>query len=279
MVLPSFLGIGAQRCGTTLLNAILGTHPEIYVPTRRKEIHFFDRHFDRGVDWYQGFFPGPEEAARFRAIGEMTPDYIYFPEAAERIIRTMPADCRFLVTLRHPARRVVSGYNHHRRAFNERRPLERFVDEQEDAVGRGFYSAQLQRFFDAYPREQFLILIFEEWREQPAQALTEIQSFLGLTHGWPDPEGVLKTNMTEPVVPYFPTPFFWARRFGQMLTRQDLDWVVNFFKRMNANRWFGAQRPSVEVSPALQDRLDALYRQEVEQVERLLGRPIPAWHG
>ncbi|MDX1539879.1 MAG: sulfotransferase [Geminicoccaceae bacterium] len=277
MVLPNFLGIGAQRCGTTLLNAILETHPEIYVPTRRKEIHFFDRHFDRGLDWYRSFFPDGEAAKAYRAIGEVTPDYIYFAEAAERIIETMPRDCRFIVTLRHPARRVFSGYTHHRRAFNEKRPFERFVDEQEDATARGFYSRQLQRFFDAYPREQFLILIFEEWLKEPAPALDQIRSFLGLTHGWANPETVLAEKTERTTVPYFPTAFYWARSFGQMLTRRDLDWLVNIVKATKVHRLFGVERAPAGMPPAMRERLDALYADEVRSVERLLGREIHAW--
>jgi len=40
--LPDFLGIGAQRSGTTWLTGNLRQHPEIWMPPR-KEIHYFDR--------------------------------------------------------------------------------------------------------------------------------------------------------------------------------------------------------------------------------------------
>lgn len=41
-MLPDFLGIGAQRSGTTWLTGNLRRHPEIWVPPK-KEIHYFDR--------------------------------------------------------------------------------------------------------------------------------------------------------------------------------------------------------------------------------------------
>lgn len=279
MVLPNFLGIGAQRCGTTLLHAVLETHPEIYVPRRRKEIHFFDRHFERGLDWYANFFPDAEDARSFRAIGEITPDYLYVPEAAKRIIQTMPRDCRFIISLRHPAKRVFSGYTHHRRAFNEKRPFERFVEEQHDATARGFYTRQMERFFDAYPRDQFLILIFEEWLEEPARALADLQSFLGLSQGWPDPEGVLAAKTERTTVPRFKTAYYWARSFGQMLTRRDLDWLVNIVKAMNPHRLFGVDRSTGSMPRDVRARLDALYEEEIRRVEQVLGREIPAWRG
>ena len=39
---PTFLGIGAQRCGTTWLDAELRKHPECWLPPI-KELHYFDR--------------------------------------------------------------------------------------------------------------------------------------------------------------------------------------------------------------------------------------------
>ena len=38
---PKFIGIGAQKAGTTWLHRNLVRHPEIYMP--RKEVHYFDR--------------------------------------------------------------------------------------------------------------------------------------------------------------------------------------------------------------------------------------------
>jgi len=42
MTLPTFLGIGVLRGGTTWLHELLASHPNIFVPTRRKEIFYFD---------------------------------------------------------------------------------------------------------------------------------------------------------------------------------------------------------------------------------------------
>ena len=38
---PDFIGIGAQKAGTTWLHRNLQAHPQIYMP--RKEVHYFDR--------------------------------------------------------------------------------------------------------------------------------------------------------------------------------------------------------------------------------------------
>src|SRR4028119_992690 len=38
---PDFIGIGAQKAGTTWLHRNLQAHPQIHMP--RKEVHYFDR--------------------------------------------------------------------------------------------------------------------------------------------------------------------------------------------------------------------------------------------
>ena len=71
MTLPAFLGIGVPRAGTTWLHTLLASHPDVYTPTLRKEINFFDRYYDRGLSWYEALFPPPENAERYQAIGEI----------------------------------------------------------------------------------------------------------------------------------------------------------------------------------------------------------------
>jgi hypothetical protein len=39
---PTFLGIGAQKAGTTWLHRMLSLHPDIGMP-EQKELHFWDR--------------------------------------------------------------------------------------------------------------------------------------------------------------------------------------------------------------------------------------------
>src|SRR2546422_921311 len=53
--LPDFVIIGAKRSGTTSLTRYLGAHPDVFM-ARPKEPHFFDLHYDRGLDWYRGLF-------------------------------------------------------------------------------------------------------------------------------------------------------------------------------------------------------------------------------
>jgi Sulfotransferase family len=54
--LPDFVIIGTQRGGTTSLYRYLTQHPDIG-SALRKEVHFFDRYYEKGMNWYLANFP------------------------------------------------------------------------------------------------------------------------------------------------------------------------------------------------------------------------------
>src|SRR5262245_45971784 len=122
--LPTFLIVGAMRSGTTSLARYLGAHPDVFVAPE-KEIHFFDRCFDRGVAWYAERFI---QAAGAGAIGEATQSYMYDPDAIARMRSVVPS-ARLLTILRHPTDRAYSHYWLNRAHGLEDRSFEAAIDE------------------------------------------------------------------------------------------------------------------------------------------------------
>ncbi len=104
-MLPTFLGIGTQRGATTWLANCLREHPDVFVP-ELKEASFFDIHYRYGWHFYEGFFGG---AQNVKAVGEITPDYLYCLKCPERIARHLP-DVKLFAILRNPIERAYSAY-------------------------------------------------------------------------------------------------------------------------------------------------------------------------
>ena len=113
-----FIGIGAERSGTTWVSNCLNDHPEICF-SKQKEIFFFnklDRHFlklenlryKRGINWYKGFF---NHCAPGAIKGEFTPTYLFCPYAPRRIKSYFP-NVKIVVCLRDPVERAFSQYLH-----------------------------------------------------------------------------------------------------------------------------------------------------------------------
>lgn len=177
---PDFVGIGAQRAGTTRWFDLVVAHPRIQSPpATRKELHYFDR-FHAGAFTaadaaaYDAYFPRPQE----RLTGEWTPVYLAAPWVPAMLAAAAP-EAKLLVTLRDPVERYLSGLQrHHRTAratdtpLNAMAPLEAFM--------RGFYHAQLTQLLAHFDRSRVLILQYERCVREPLAQLRRTFAFLGV---------------------------------------------------------------------------------------------------
>ena len=57
---------------------------------------------------------------------------------------------------------------------------ESYLSETESCIGQGLYAAQLQRYFDLFPREQVLVLCYEDIARAPGAFMQQIYQFLGV---------------------------------------------------------------------------------------------------
>jgi len=174
---PDYVGIGAQKAGTSWWNALIEAHPDVHRhKDQPKELHYFDLLWDRpwsaaDATRYARYFPRPSGSV----TGEWTPGYMIDFWAPGLIARAAP-DAKILVLLRDPIDRFRSGLTHTDDATVSSLS-------HRDAAGafqRGLYAQQLRRVFDAFPREQVHILQYEICREDPARELARTFGFLGL---------------------------------------------------------------------------------------------------
>src|SRR5438270_1743160 len=81
--LPDFVVIGAQRAGTTSLWENVGRHPGVSLPAR-KELHFFDFNFQRGISWYRAQFRNCVTPQGIPLVGDASPYYLFHPHVPSR---------------------------------------------------------------------------------------------------------------------------------------------------------------------------------------------------
>ncbi len=171
-----FIGVGAQKCGTSWVYACLYEHPEICAPV--KEIHFFSRpRFNNGYAWYEEHFASCGDKKR----GEFSTSYLYAPEAPERIAALYP-EVKIIAIIRNPLSRAVSHYKNALKAGEIASDVsfETFVAKEESALLQGKYYDQLERYYAHFKKEQVLVLVYEDSKKDPAQFIKKIYTFLGV---------------------------------------------------------------------------------------------------
>lgn len=176
---PHFVGVGAQRCGTTRWFRLIASHPEVSVSPTAKELHYFDRFYqggftDEDASRYQEYFPRQEGST----TGEWTPLYASAPWVPKLLARAAP-DARLLMLVRDPVDRFASGLQHNARLAREQgMPLNRLAPVE--AFSRGLYHAQLNAMLTYFDRSQILVLQYERCSREPLAELRRTFEFIGL---------------------------------------------------------------------------------------------------
>lgn len=261
-VVPDFVIIGCQRGGTSSLYRYLGLHPQIS-PSLRKETEYFTAKYPEGESWYRAHFP---LQLRHRVAGlfgrrritfEATPDYMVDPRAPRRCRELLP-DARFVVLLREPGERALSQFHHNKRLGLETETFKRAIELEVSRISadlaemetdpetpatsfrrfsylaRGDYAEQLERWFDVYPRDRFLILESEEFFSDPDRVLGKILDFVG-ARPWSPPEFRNYSYLERGVVGHEEVPtafrgilddrFAESNRRLRHLVHEDLGWL------------------------------------------------------
>jgi Sulfotransferase domain len=170
--LPDFIGLGPPRTGTTWLHRMLEGHVDL--PRGGKETQFFTTFYSKGIDWYAHHF---RYATGNRKIVEICP-YFTATKAPARIRRHLP-QCRFLVTLRNPVDHAYSTYKMLLRGAFVRGTFDQVLDARPHLDDANRYAKLLTTWFKHFDHKRFLILRYEELRENPQGYLDKVCDFIG----------------------------------------------------------------------------------------------------
>ena len=191
---PDFVGLGAQKAGTTWWFNLIIAHPGAEPSSRGdKELSVFDRYWNRPFttadrDAYYRMFPRTPGILR----GEWTPEYLLDPWAVARLSDVAPAT-KLLVLLRDPIDRFRSSLTHITGGL--RRPT---VEDVRIAYQRGCYLIALQNVLEHFPRSSLLVLQYERCQIDPRGELRRTFAHLGLDDHPVSPSRIAQPrNMTE----------------------------------------------------------------------------------
>lgn len=292
---PTFIIFGASRSGTTGIYTYLKQHPEIYM-SQAKETNFFAYEGETlacagpGADYinnsvtrledYEALFA---DAGSARARGEASPLYLYVPGTAARIRARLP-DVKLIAILRNPIDQAYSHFLYARRQMLE--PLENFeaaLDAEQSRFDAGWqpmfhyarfprYSEQLQTFFDAFPREQIQIYLYEDFEESPLKVMKSVFSFIGVDESFepdvdyrPNAGGVPRNKAFQDLI-MKPTPA--SKLFS----------IIPVDIRRRVRDAISSWNMSKDACPAAaRQRLKAALSDDIKALGPMIGRDLSHW--
>lgn len=275
MTVPHFLGIGGERCGTGWIYNCLEDHPQICLPY--KEINFFahEEKFAQGYDWYASHF----SRCGNRLSGEVSSLYLYCPEAPERIARHNPA-ARIFASLRNPVERALSGYKNS--IASGRIPRDTSFSEAIHAdptiLERSRYAAGLQRFFDVFPEEHILVLVYEDGVLDPQGFISSIFRFLGVDPGFRP--SLLTHRLNVGRRPRSVRLDWGLNRIGEAMRACRMHRAIGWAKRaglVERIRRANSGSRNAGLTPDESERLRQVCTEEIELLARLTTAGVSRW--
>lgn len=270
-----FIGVGAQKSGTSWMYACLYEHPQICAPI--KEIHFFSRpRFSKGKEWYEHHF----RACRENTIkGEFSTSYLYSEEAPQRIAAMYPK-VKIIAVLRNPFDRAYSQYRNAVKAgeVKESTTFTEYARHEKSVYEQGLYAKQLERYYKYFPREQVLVLIYEDIKKDPLAFIKRIYHFLGV-------DGTFVPSMlhTQVNVDRTPRMIFIDRTMhhvSEMLRKIGFDrivWLIrksglpDFIRKFNTK---AMDERSLERAKEHSSMSKELFIDDVARLSQLIGRDM-----
>lgn len=296
---PDFLVLGAAKAGTTALFKALIRHPEIH-DSGSKEPRYFSYPDEPPA------FTGPNAEANRSYIlykqrdylrlfencpdgticGEASTQYLADPVAAATAGKLIP-NAQLIAILRHPVERAYSQYLHMRQEGVE--PAASFEQAWQDNnrrqaenwrpaywhQHRGFYARQIKGWLEHFPRQQLLILFYEDWCQNPDRVLSQIWRHLGIAE-------IANPRITRENVSSRQPRWAWLHH---RMTEQEnpirrlAQRTLPLWARDAVTAAVGAfnLRPGPALNPALRAQLALTYHDDICQLEALTGRDLSHW--
>jgi hypothetical protein len=200
--LPTFVGIGSMRCGSTWLYQVLKLHPDIQMSHRKEMDFFFLPHMlQHDLPWYEAHFK-PNNGSEPKPVrGEISPRYARLKAwQVNRIAELLP-NLRILLTLRHPIERVWSQtlYDFGRLQGRDVRTVRsvEFLRQLERARNRSSsdYLRTIRIWTKAFGRESLHVSVFDQLRDDPETYVNEILTHIGASTPWRVPTEFLQKRV------------------------------------------------------------------------------------
>ncbi len=301
---PDFFVVGSPKSGTTALYEMLRGHPQIFMPDAKElwylaeELRFREPPHRGGsartLEEYVSLFADARPEQR---VGEACSLYLWSRTAASAIARLAP-DAKIIATLREPASflrslhlQLVESYveteSDLRRALGleaQRReglsiPANTYWPQTLLYSEHVRYVEQLRRYHAVFPREQVLVLIYDDFRADNESIVRKVLRFLEVDDS--APIETVEVNLTVAVRSQRLHELVHAVSVGRGPLSRALKGVLKSLtprglrrEALHATQRNVVYRTAPPPDPALMLELRRRYKSEVLALSEYLGRDL-----
>jgi hypothetical protein len=275
---PTFVVAGAGKAGTSWLHACCDEHPEIFVPPKNKEIDYFSKFIDNGVEFYSAHYADIPDT--INCSGDFSPSYMVDPQVPRRIYELLP-DVEIYFVLRNPIDRAYSHYCMHVKGGSVATNPEDYLIPGSRYLEEGLYYRNITRFAEYFSETQIRIFFYDDLTENPVNFVSSFYESLGVNNQF-RPHIVDKKFHSRGYRPKYQSLYNILVKHMQYMTNSSVlgARLVKAIRKSNAmamlreiNR--GPAYP--ELSNELRERLHEFFEDDIKHLEKLAGRNLNVW--
>ncbi|MBV7410322.1 sulfotransferase [Maritimibacter sp. DP1N21-5] len=228
-MLPSIVFVGPTKCGTTWIDSYLRSRSEVALPVAQKETFFFDKCFERGLDWYSAQW-GDQSGIAI----EVAPSLFHKPDARKNLAASIP-DAKIIVVYRDPLDRAISHYFHYRKAGVPQASVSDMARAHPDIVEAGLFQKHASAWEALFPGRVFY-LEYADLKSDPVAFCEQLCALIGIENvGLPQPAAAGRP-VNAASIPRSAWVARLARRTSEALRRAGGHGVVNVLRRTRLKR-------------------------------------------
>jgi len=287
-----FVGVGAEKAGTSWLSAVFDQHPEIFVP-QRKELHYFNKHFtedptlenpnySNSWEWYVKFFT---DARPEQVKGEFCPPYLWDPQAPHHLKASCPR-AKIIIILRNPVERSFSQCMHQKQrgVIPYSMSFEQALEQFPRLVERSLYYEHVAKYYELFPAHQIFLTFFEDMMSAKEQTVQEVERFLGVSEFLPQNLHE-KSNATG--TPKYPALNRALTRTRLFLLKYNMKPLLSVSRATGLSRRIEHLRNNSKTSEVKPETVSSLqkaritaqyFREDIRTLENFLNSDLSHWY-
>jgi len=300
---PTFFIAGAPRCGTTALYQYLNQHPQIFM-SEVKELNYFAHDFPnvqkisfKSKEDYLNVFSKANSS--HLAVGEASPFYLYSKVAFSNL-HTFDPKAKIILSLRNPIDFVQSFHQLNLSLLREdQKDLRKaWVLQKQRLSGNkipkscrqpaliqygelGLFGKYVEKLLEIFPRDQILIIIFEDFQKDPQKIYEDILRFISVPsdgrHEFP-PVNASFENRSKFMATLFHPPQIIYKPFMKFISLFGVNFmkgvsvVYNRIEKLNVT-----QAKKEPLDPQFRKELQEYFRHDIEKLTNIIGRDLSEW--
>lgn len=294
---PDFLVVGTARAGTTSLYSYLLQHPQLFLPVVKEPCFF--TFADEKINYKKGKFSfaitSIEEYAKLyekalpdQLTGECSTPYLYLYKKTIANLKKIHNDyssIKIIIVLRNPVDRAYSQYLWRVRDGREDLTFKEAIEQEAERMkdnysfdyfylDRGKYYEQVKAYLKEFKNVK--IILYEDLKINVEQELINICQFLNVDKNF------IFVKRNEQNSSFLPKSKVLSKliSFESKIKFRMLNYFPDNVKsslKEQFRRFNSSKKEIQPLSAELRDKLNEFFKEDIRNLEKLIGRNLSIW--